>query len=183
MSDAASADSGAHDGAGRVWRASGQPHTCVMSLTIEAPAFEPGKRIPDQFTRDGANVSPRLEWHGAPEDTRSFALVLEDPDAPRGTFRHWAAYDIPRNVSWLDEGAGSSSRGSAIRMAKNDWGDWRYDGPQPPQGHGEHHYHFRLFALDVPELGLPDDATADQVLDAAREHVIAEADVVGTFER
>jgi Raf kinase inhibitor-like YbhB/YbcL family protein len=154
-----------------------------MSLTIEAPAFEPGKRIPDQFSRDGDNVSPRLEWHGAPEDTRSFALVLEDPDAPRGTFRHWAAYDIPRNVSWLDEGAGSSSQGSAMRMARNDWGDWRYDGPHPPPGHGQHHYHFRLFALDVPELGLPDDATADQLLDAAREHVIAEADVVGTFER
>jgi phosphatidylethanolamine-binding protein (PEBP) family uncharacterized protein len=70
-----------------------------------------------------------------------------------------------------------------MRMARNDWGDWRYDGPHPPPGHGQHHYHFRLFALDVPELGLPDDATADQLLDAAREHVIAEADVVGTFER
>jgi Raf kinase inhibitor-like YbhB/YbcL family protein len=154
-----------------------------MPLILEAPAFAPGQRIPEQFSRDSANVSPRLEWHGAPLDTRSFALVVEDPDAPRGTFRHWAAYDIPCDRDMLDEGAGSGSRGAAIRMALNDWGDAKYDGPQPPKGHGLHHYHFRLFALDVPELGLPEDATAEQVLDAVQEHSIAEADVIGTFER
>src|SRR4029079_17568227 len=107
------------------------PHTGSMSLIIEAPAFAPGQKIPEQFSRDSANVSPRLEWHGAPLDTRSFALVVEDPDAPRGTFRHWAAYDIPQDTEWLEEGAGSGTRGAAIRMARNDWGDAKYDGPQP----------------------------------------------------
>jgi Raf kinase inhibitor-like YbhB/YbcL family protein len=154
-----------------------------MALTLEAPAFAPGQRSPEQFARDSANVSPRLEWSGAPMDTRSYALVVEDPDAPYGTFRHWAAYDIPGDAEWLDEGAGSGTRGAAIRMAANDWGDAKYDGPQPPAGRGTHRYRFRLFALDVPRLGLPDDATADQVLEAAREHSIAEADLVGTFER
>jgi len=154
-----------------------------MPLNIEAPAFAPGQKIPEQFSRDSSNVSPRLEWHGAPANTRSFALVLEDPDAPLRTFRHWAAFDIPPDTEWLEEGAGSGTRGAAIRMARNDWGNPHYDGPQPPRGHGTHHYHFRLFALDVPRLGLPEDATAQQVLDAATEHSIAEADVIGTFER
>ncbi len=159
------------------------PDHRAMALDIMTPAFAPDGRIPHQFSRDGANVSPRVEWRGAPPATQSFALVVEDPDAPRGTFRHWAAYDIPPDARWLAEGAGSATQGAPIRMAKNDFGDTRYDGPQPPPGHGTHHYHFRLFALDVPELDVPDDATAEQVLEAARAHALAEADTVGTFER
>ena len=154
-----------------------------MPLTIETPSFARNAPIPDQFARQGANVSPRVEWHGAPLDTRSFALVVEDPDAPKGTFRHWAAYDIPGDAHGLREGAGSNAPDGAIRMAMNDFGDARYDGPQPPPGHGTHHYHFRLFALDTDELDLPEDASAKQVLDAALEHSIAEAETVGTFER
>src|SRR3954471_13306556 len=133
-----------------------------MSLSISSPAFAENQHIPIQYSRDAGNLSPPVEWQGAPRGTRSFALVVEDPDAPRGTFRHWAAYDIPADRDMLDEGAGSGSRGAAIRMALNDWGDAKYDGPQPPRGHGLHHYRFRLFALDVPELGLPEDATAEQ---------------------
>jgi Raf kinase inhibitor-like YbhB/YbcL family protein len=154
-----------------------------MSLVIETPAFARQARIPVQFTRDGGNVSPRLQWHGAPPATRSFALVVEDPDAPQGTFRHWAAYDIPADSRWLSEGAGSGEQGAPLQMAVNDFGNAHYDGPQPPPGHGQHHYHFRLFALDVNELGLPEDATASQVLDAAVEHCIDEADAVGIYER
>jgi Raf kinase inhibitor-like YbhB/YbcL family protein len=154
-----------------------------MALTLEIPAFARNAPIPDQFARSGANVSPRVEWHGAPLDTRSFALVVEDPDAPRGTFRHWAAYDIPPDAAWLHEGAGSNTQGAAIKMARNDFGDARYDGPHPPPGHGVHHYRFRLFALDTPRLEVPDDADATQVLEAAIEHSLAEAENVGTFER
>ncbi len=152
-----------------------------MPLRIETPAFAPNQRIPDQFTRDGGNLSPRIEWHGAPQDTRSFALIVEDPDAPRGTFRHWAAYDIPPDAQVLDEGAGKE--GAAVPMAQNDFGNPRYDGPQPPPGHGVHRYHFRLFALDVKKLRVPSGATAKQVLQAAIDHAIDEADVVGTFSR
>jgi Raf kinase inhibitor-like YbhB/YbcL family protein len=154
-----------------------------MSLVIETPAFARDARIPEQFSRDGGNVSPRLHWHGAPSSTRSFALVVEDPDAPHGTFRHWAAYDIPRDARWLAEGAGSGLQGAPLQMATNDFGNARYDGPQPPPGHGKHHYHFRLFALDVDQLDVPEDATASQVLDAAVEHCIDEADAVGVFAR
>jgi Raf kinase inhibitor-like YbhB/YbcL family protein len=154
-----------------------------MTLHIETPAFAPKQRIPDQFSREGGNVSPRVEWQGAPADTRSFALIVEDPDAPRGTFRHWAAYDIDPDVSWLGEGAGSGELGAPIRQATNDFGNAHYDGPQPPPGHGTHHYHFRLFALNVERLDLPDDASASDVLSAAMDNAIAEADVVGTFSR
>jgi len=154
-----------------------------MTLKIRAPAFARDKRIPKQFTRDGGNVSPLVEWQDAPAGTRSYALIVEDPDAPSGTFRHWAAYDIPPDARRLPEGAGSGSQGAPIQMAENDFGNARYDGPQPPRGHGTHHYHFRLFALDVPELDVPDHCDAGQVLEAARAHSIGEADVVGTFER
>ncbi|HEX6636639.1 MAG TPA: YbhB/YbcL family Raf kinase inhibitor-like protein [Steroidobacteraceae bacterium] len=154
-----------------------------MSLNIETPAFAPKQRIPDQFTRQGGNISPRVEWSGAPADTRSFALVVEDPDAPKGTFRHWAAYDIAPDMAWLGEGAGSGELGSPIRQATNDFGNAHYDGPQPPPGHGTHHYHFRLFALNVDRLDVPEEATANDVLQAAMENSIAEADVVGTYSR
>jgi Raf kinase inhibitor-like YbhB/YbcL family protein len=154
-----------------------------MTLSIHSPDFENDQRIPAQFSRDGGNVSPALEWSGVPVNTRSFALIVEDPDAPRGTFHHWAAYDIPADARWLDEGVGSRVQGAALRMGVNDFGNPHYDGPQPPQGHGVHHYHFRLFALDVPQLDLPDGSSVRQVLEAAREHSIAEAQRVGTFER
>ena len=154
-----------------------------MTLMLSTPAFAQNGKIPNQFSRDGGNISPLIEWQQAPAGTRSFALVVEDPDAPKGTFRHWAAYDIPADTQRLSEGMGSGERGAAIQMATNDFGNSHYDGPQPPPGHGTHHYHFRLFALDVPELELPDDCDAGQVLEAARAHAIAEADAVGTFER
>ena len=154
-----------------------------MTLTVSSPAFSHNQQIPGQFSRDGGNVSPLIEWQGVPHGTRSFALVVEDPDAPRGTFRHWAAYDIPPGTHRLAEGAGSRAQGAAIHMATNDFGNARYDGPQPPPGHGTHHYHFRLFALDVPELNMPPECDAQDVLEAARSHAIAEAETVGTFER
>jgi Raf kinase inhibitor-like YbhB/YbcL family protein len=154
-----------------------------MTLTVKTPTFGKDRKIPEQFSKDGGNLSPLVEWQGAPAGTRSYALVVEDPDAPRGTFRHWAAYDIPADARRLTEGAGSREQGAALRMATNDFGNPHYDGPQPPRGHGTHHYHFRLFAVDVPELEVPDECGAREVLEAARAHALAEADVVGTFER
>ena len=152
-------------------------------LTLNSPAFASNQRIPNQFSRDGGNMSPPVEWRGAPTGTRSYALVVEDPDAPHGTFRHWAAYDIPANAQRLSEGAGSRDPGAPLQMAVNDFGNPRYDGPQPPPGHGTHHYHFRLFALDVPTLDMPEGCDVEDVLEAAEDHALAEADYVGTFER
>lgn len=152
-------------------------------MNVSSPAFQNDQPIPDRFSRDGANLSPPIEWHDEPTDAQSYALIVEDPDAPGGTFRHWAAFDIPPQRRRLPEGAGTSEQIAGVRMARNDFGNARYDGPQPPPGHGPHHYHFRLFALDVPSLGLPERCEARDVLEAARVHCVASADAVGTFQR
>jgi Raf kinase inhibitor-like YbhB/YbcL family protein len=153
-----------------------------MALRISSPAFGNGQRIPERYSRNSGNVSPPLEWHDAPRNTRSFALIVEDPDAPHGTFRHWAIYNVPPAHQGLGEGSGSVQPEGSLAMAINDFGSRGYDGPQPPHGHGEHHYHFRLLALDVPELSVPARARVKDVLAAARSHVIAEAETVGTYQ-
>ncbi len=152
-----------------------------MALRVTSPAFTSGHRIPERYSRNSGNVSPPLEWHDAPRNTRSFALVVEDPDAPRGTFRHWAVYNVPPAHQGLGEDSGSARALGSLRMAVNDFGNRGYDGPQPPHGHGTHHYHFRLLALDVPELTVPPRASVQDVLAAARTHVLAEAETVGTY--
>ena len=154
-----------------------------MAFTLNSPAFARNARIPKQFTRDGDNLSPPMHWEGAPSRARSYALVVEDADAPRGTFHYWAAYDIPADAHNLPQGAGSGELGAAIRMGINDFGNSHYDGPQSPAGRGQHHYHFRLFALDVRELDVPDDCSAEQVLEAAVAHSLAQTEAVGVFGR
>ena len=153
-----------------------------MALSVASPAFPNGQRIPERYSKDGGNVSPPLVWQEAPRNTRSFCIVVEDPDAPRGTFRHWAVYNVPPAYKGLGEDSGSPKAGAPLAMGVNDFGKSGYDGPQPPRGHGTHHYHFRLLALDVPELSLPAHASVKDVLDAAQPHVIAQAETIGTFE-
>jgi hypothetical protein len=153
-----------------------------MALSLASPAFPNGQRIPERYSKDGGNISPPLEWQDAPRNTRSFAVVVEDPDAPKRTFRHWAVYNVPPAYKGLDEDSGSPKAGAPLGTAMNDFGNSGYDGPQPPHGHGTHHYHFRLLALDVPELNLPARASVKDFLDAAQPHVIAQAETVGTFE-
>jgi len=153
-----------------------------MAFSLTSPAFPSGGRIPVKYTRDGENVSPPLEWRDAPQQTQSYALVVEDPDAPSGTFRHWAIYNIGPGETGLREGASKAEPGT-VAQSVNDFGNPHYDGPQPPKGHGPHHYHFRLAALDISRLDLPALTTAEEVWKAARPHVIAEAEVVGIYER
>lgn len=152
-----------------------------MAFAISSSAFESGGPIPRKYTRDGENLSPPLQWRDVPKDARSLALVIEDPDAPSGTFHHWAAYNIKPTQTALREGL-SSSKADRLGYGVNDFGYPRYDGPQPPKGDGPHHYHFRLIALDVPGLDLPPTAKADDVLSAARSHKLDEADLVGVFQ-
>lgn len=152
-----------------------------MALTLRSPAFEDGARIPEKYARDHGNVSPPLEWRGAPEGTKSFVLVVEDPDAPRGTFRHWAAYDLPPDRTQLKEGAGR--RGSDLKHGANDFGNANYDGPQPPEGHGTHHYHFRIAALDIDHLGAGPAQRAAEVWATAQAHMLDQAEIVGTYDR
>jgi Raf kinase inhibitor-like YbhB/YbcL family protein len=147
-----------------------------MTFQLTSPAFANGEPIPEQHARGGGNLPPLLVWSGAPRETRSFALIVEDPDAPAGTFRHWGVYNLPAELTSLPDEGGHAE-------TINDFGERGYGGPQPPRGHGVHHYRFRLLALDAPSLDLPPDATVADLLDAAQPHIVGEADLIGTFER
>ncbi|OHV82297.1 YbhB/YbcL family Raf kinase inhibitor-like protein [Rhizobium sp. LCM 4573] len=152
-----------------------------MGLTLISPAFAEDAQIPEKYTRLGRNLMPPLKWSGAPAEVKSFALVIEDPDAPSGTFRHCGVFNIPPNWSELPESA-DTAPGGGPRFSRNDFGNARYDGPQPPKGHGIHHYHFRLAALDVPKLTVPDAAGIEIMWKEARKHALSEASLTGTFE-
>ena len=154
-----------------------------MALELTSPAFAQGGEIPKRYTCDGDNVSPPLRWRGTPDDTRSFVLLCNDPDAPGGIFRHWAAYDIPGDWVELAEGYGAETLGDGFKQAINDFGKPGYAGPCPPRGHGPHHYHFRLMALSEPSLPVAADASCEEVEALAERHVFAEAELVGIYQR
>lgn len=150
-----------------------------MAMHVHSPTFADGAPIPRKYTRDGRNRSPPIEWSGAPDGTRSFVIVMEDPDAPGGTFRHWALYNLAAANTSLPEGAATGSLGEGI----NDFGRRGYDGPQPPKGHGTHHYHIRVAALDVDRLPVRPSAKAEEIWEAARPHMLDQAETVGTYSR
>ena len=136
-----------------------------------------GQSIPQAFTCDGSNQSPALNWDEPPPGTKSLAVVMDDPDAPSGTFRHWGAYDIPAN-------ARSIPTGSAIgKQAANGFGQSGYGGPCPPKGHGPHRYRFKLYALDVDSLAVPADAKVEQVEAEAQRHQLGLAQLTAVYER
>ena len=153
-----------------------------MALKLETNAFFAGGHIPIRFTCDGGDASPPLMWSGAPQGTRSFALVCSDPDAPSGTFYHWAIYDIPASVDRLPERYPHEQRGG-ILQAINDFRRHGYNGPCPPPRHGMHHYHFRLYALPVEHLALDPATHAGEVERAARGQAVAQAEIVATYSR
>jgi Raf kinase inhibitor-like YbhB/YbcL family protein len=149
-----------------------------MALTLTSSAFAAGGRIPQTHTCDGANTAPHLFWSDAPADTQSFALLMDDPDAPRGVFTHWVLFDIPPDRTDLPSGA----RADAIGISgRNSGGGVGYMGPCPPSG--THRYVFQLFALDVEMLGLTAGAGRETVLDALAPHVIAKAELIGRYHR
>jgi Raf kinase inhibitor-like YbhB/YbcL family protein len=147
----------------------------VADLRIKSPAFEGHKRIPDKFTTNGENVSPPLEWSGAPEGTEAFAIVVHDPDAPLvDGFTHWVAYGIEPATTSLPEG------GEGVVQGLNSMGEEGYMGPAPPPGHGPHHYYFWVYALDE-NLDLPPGLDRRSLLQQIEDHVIEQARVVGTY--
>jgi Raf kinase inhibitor-like YbhB/YbcL family protein len=153
-----------------------------MPFLLISPAFPPGSAIPTEYTCDGADISPPLAWSGAPGGTQSFILVVEDPDAPGGIFRHWAAFDIARSVAGLAAGYGAARLGDAFREGRNDFGGSGYRGPCPPPG-TVHHYNFRLFAIRRARLDLTPAASALAVERAALPYILGRADLVGTYRR
>jgi Raf kinase inhibitor-like YbhB/YbcL family protein len=151
-------------------------------MQLRSSDFHDGAKIPRRFTCEGEDLSPALEWSAAPAATRSLVLLCDDPDAPAGTWHHWAAYDIATDRNALAEGAGNR-QDAGLRQAVNDFGRIGYGGPCPPRGHGPHHYHFRLLALSVDHLPVRNDPSCPQVEREARKHLLAEATLVGIYQR
>lgn len=144
-------------------------------MQIESPAFEQHQPIPQKFTCQGQDVSPPLVFKDIPKGTKSLALIMDDPDAPSGTFDHWIVWNIPPETKQLVEGAKVSNQG------KNHFGKASYGGPCPPAG-APHRYFFKLFALDSM-LDLHSGISKKQLEDAIEGHVIGKAELVGTYQR
>jgi Raf kinase inhibitor-like YbhB/YbcL family protein len=156
-----------------------------MTLTIRSPSFTNGSGIPQRHTCEGADVSPPLELDGAPAGTRSLALVVDDPDAPdpRAPTRvwvHWVLYDLPPDTRALPDALAASRLPKGTREGLNDWNRTGWGGPCPPIG--RHRYFFKLYALDV-ELGDLRQPSKADLLAAMHGHVLAEAQVMGTYEK
>jgi Raf kinase inhibitor-like YbhB/YbcL family protein len=148
----------------------------VADLKISSPAISDHGPIPERHTSDGEDVSPPLSWTGVPGGTRSFALVVHDPDAPLvDGFTHWVLYNLPAERTELAEGAQDGTSGS------NSMGKPGYMGPAPPPGHGPHHYYFWLYALD-DELELPEGLDRRALIDRIEDHVIEQARLIGVYE-
>jgi len=154
-------------------------HTAVETtegtgMELTSTAFENAARIPSQYTCDGADISPPLQVAGLPQGATTLVLVVDDPDAPRGTWDHWVAYDIPLATA-IPEGVAALGTPGV-----NSWGRTEYAGPCPPSG--SHRYFFTVYAVDTP-LGLPPGATKAEVLAAIAGRVVAEATLIGLYSR
>jgi Raf kinase inhibitor-like YbhB/YbcL family protein len=154
-----------------------------MTLKLTSPAFHEGQEIPTLHTCEGKDASPALEWTGAPTGTKSFALIVDDPDAPdpkapKTTWVHWVLYDIPAEVHALSEGAQKAPQGA--RDGLNDWKRPGYGGPCPPIG--RHRYFFKLYALDTV-LGDKSKPTKAQLEAALEGHTLAKAQLMGTYQK
>ena len=157
-----------------------------MTIQVKSSAFEAQGKIPPKYTGDGADVSPPLEWANLPEGTKQLALIVDDPDAPREKpFVHWVIYGMPADAKGLPENVPrekSLSEPVEAVQGTNDFKKTGYGGPAPPKGHGVHHYHFKLYALDQA-LKLEPGLTKQKLLDEIQGHVLAEGELVGTYER
>lgn len=152
----------------------------LSSMALTSQSFPHGGLIPDRYIKEGDNVSPQLQWQNAPAEAKSFVVFCHDPDAPLVTadaygFVHWVLYNIPASTSTLAENSAVGTAGV------NDFGEQGWGGPQPPNGHGKHHYFFWLMALDT-ELALPAGLSLSELLPKVEPHVIAMNRMLGCFE-
>ncbi len=156
--------------------ATNAPAVASSSLALTSTAFTDGGDIPKKYSCQGDKTSPELKWSGASSATKSYALIVEDPDAPSGTFIHWVAYDIHASQTEIPEGAGTAGV-SGKNSARQDG----YTPPCPPSG--THRYIFNLYALDVPSLNLQPGATRDQVTSAMSAHILAQVKLTGRYAK
>lgn len=158
-------------------------------IELTSSAFKAGAAIPAKFTEDGSDVSPPLAWSNVPPGTRAFALVMDDPDAPRAEpWVHWLIYPIPGSATELAEGIPAEPRlddPAGALQGRNSWSSGQtigYRGPAPPPGSGTHRYHFRLYALDAP-LELEPELDKAALLKAIAGHVLGQGELIGTYGR
>jgi Raf kinase inhibitor-like YbhB/YbcL family protein len=151
-----------------------------MPFTLTSAAFEEGQPIPQQYTGEGKNQSPPLKWSEPPADTKAFALVCDDPDAPRGTFTHWVLFNLPAELRELSTGLPKEKTlANAAAQGTNSFSRIGYDGPKPPAGK-PHRYFFKLYALgQAPTLAA--GASKEQLLEAIKGQVLGEAQLMGTY--
>jgi Raf kinase inhibitor-like YbhB/YbcL family protein len=155
----------------------------TMSLELTSDAFANGQSIPAKYACTGKNISPALAWNEPPAGTQSFALIVDDPDAPMGNWVHWVLFNIPADVRSLQEDlpvTGKNVDPNAIYVGKNSSSRTSYDGPCPPSG--THRYYFKLYALDTAISLLP-GATKEQVLKEMEGHILAQGELMGTFSK
>ncbi|MGZ3397482.1 MAG: YbhB/YbcL family Raf kinase inhibitor-like protein [Isosphaeraceae bacterium] len=158
----------------------------MSSVLLKSPAFDSGAVIPKRHTGDGEDLSPPLAWSGLPPDTRELALIVDDPDAPSPQpWVHWIISKIPATDPGIAEGVHpkpAPSFPTGAIQGKNSWGTIGYRGPAPPKGHGVHHYYFKLYALDAP-LSVAVGIDKPGLLKAMQGHILAEAELVGIYQR
>lgn len=162
----------------------GMQTATTTTFRLSSMSIQDGEPLRERYVAEGANVSPQLAWEGVPEEAVELAVIVEDPDAPGGDFVHWLVYNIPVSLKGLDEGLPTERQpdaGVPLLQGRNDFGKIGYRGPAPPRGK-QHHYHYRVLALDKP-LDLPANADKGDFRKAIRGHVIAEAELVATYER
>jgi Raf kinase inhibitor-like YbhB/YbcL family protein len=150
--------------------------TGAVQFELSSPAFADSSSIPQKFTCQGDDISPELNWSEAPAGAKSFALIVDDPDAPAGTFTHWVLFDIPAGAKQLAEDAGPVGV-----SGNNSSGQAGYTGPCPPSG--SHRYYFRLYALDVPSLNLKAGTARSEVEAAMEKHIVGTAETMGRYEK
>jgi hypothetical protein len=151
-----------------------------MAFNLACTALSPGQAIPEKYTCDGNNRSPALTWSDMPEGTKSYALIMHDPDAHNGDFTHWLLVDIPADRHGLPDGSSGFDFGVS---GTNSFGKLGYVGPCPPPGDQPHHYLFDLFAVDVPSLGISPGAKRETIEAAIQGHVISHAQCQGLYAR
>lgn len=150
----------------------------AATLSINTNAYLDKMAIPTLFTCDGTDASPQLTWSDAPAKTVTYAIIMSDVDAPKGTFYHWVLYNIPKNVTSIDQGAGKPS---GATFGKNSFDKLAYSGPCPPKGTARN-YIISLYALDT-KLDIPNNADAKTVLSAMKNHILSQAEYTGVYSR
>lgn len=159
----------------------------ATTIEVRSSAFANGQPIPRRHTGDGEDISPALEWSAVPAGTQELAMIVDDPDAPGGTWVHWVIYKIPASTTGLPEGIPRQqklSQPDGALQGRNSWptDNIGYRGPQPPPGHGVHHYHFKLFALDTV-LDVKPGIDKKALTEAMKNHILAQGETIGTYKR